>query len=113
MVVIILILVFSIVLIHSVNYVYYCLDSVIKENGDKTTCSICQKVSQHLRLPRNVRLENETTIIRRLANIQCEQSCGSCDSKEQAEAFCHQCDTSVFRFVLNLIKSFVVFVITK
>ena len=74
-----------------------CLDSVVKENEEKTSCPTCHKVSPHPphRLPRHVRLENEAAISRRLAKIQSEQSCGSCDSKEQAEAYCHQCDAGL------------------
>ena len=84
-----------------------CLDSVVKENEEKTSCPTCHKVSPHPphRLPRHVRLENEAAIARRLAKIQSEQSCGSCDSKEQAEAYCHQCDASLCAFCIKCHKT--------
>ena len=84
-----------------------CLDSVVKENEEKTTCPTCHKVSPHPphRLPRHVRLENEAAIARRLAKIQSEQSCGSCDSKEQAEAYCHQCDAGLCAFCVKCHKT--------
>ena len=85
-----------------------CLDSVVKENEEKTTCPTCHKVSPHPthRLPRHVRLENEAAISRRLAKIQSEQSCGSCDSKEQVEAYCHQCDAGLCSFCIKSHKIF-------
>ena len=85
-----------------------CLDSVVKENEEKTSCPTCHKVSPHPphRLPRHVRLENEAVIARRLAKIQCKQSCGSCDSKEQAEAYCHQCDAGLCAFCIKSHKIF-------
>ena len=84
-----------------------CLDSVVKENEEKTTCPTCHKVSPHPphRLSRHVRLENEAAISRRLAKIQSEQSCGSCDSKEQVEAYCHQCDASLCSLCIKSHKS--------
>ena len=84
-----------------------CLDSVVKQNEDKTTCPTCHKVSPHPphRLPRHVRLENEASIARRLAKIQSELSCGSCDSKDQAEAYCHQCDASLCSFCVKCHKT--------
>ena len=84
-----------------------CLDSVVKQNEDKTTCPTCHKVSPHPphRLPRHVRLEKEAAIARRLVNIQSEQSCGSCNSKEQAEAYCHQCDASLCSFCVKCHKT--------
>ena len=84
-----------------------CLDSVVKENEEKTTCPTCHKVSPHPphRLPRHVRLENEAAISRRLAKIESEQSCGSCDSKEQAEAYCHQCDAGLCSLCIKSHKS--------
>ena len=84
-----------------------CLESVVKENEEKTTCPTCHKVSPHPphRLPRHIRLENEAAIARRLAKIQSEQSCGSCDSKEQAEAYCHQCDAGLCSLCIKHHKS--------
>ena len=84
-----------------------CLDSVVKENEEKTTCPTCHKVSPHPphRLPRHVRLKNEAAITRRLAKIQSEQSCGSCDSKEQVEAYCHQCDAGLCSLCIKHHKS--------
>ena len=84
-----------------------CLDSVVKENEEKTTCPTCYKVSPHPphRLSRHVRLENEAAISRRLAKIQSEQSCGSCDSKEQVEAYCHQCDAGLCSLCIKHHKS--------
>ena len=84
-----------------------CLDSVVKQNEDKTTCPTCHKVSPHPphRLTRHVRLENEAAIARRLAKIQSDQSCGSCDSKDQAEAYCHQCDASLCSFCIKCHKT--------
>ena len=84
-----------------------CLDFVVKQNEDKTTCPTCHKVSPHPphRLPRHVRLENEAAIARRLAKIQSEQSCGSCDSKDQAEAYCHQCDANLCSLCIKSHKS--------
>ena len=84
-----------------------CLDSVVKENEEKTTCPTCHKVSPHPphRLPRHLRLENEAAIARRLAKIQSEQSCGSCDSKKEAEAYCHQCDASLCSLCIKSHKS--------
>ena len=84
-----------------------CLDSVVKQNEDKTTCPTCHKISPHPphRLPRHVRLEKEAAIARRLAKIQSDQSCGSCDSKDQAEAYCHQCDASLCSLCIKSHKS--------
>ena len=84
-----------------------CLDSVVKKNEEKTSCPTCHKVSPHPphRLPRHLRLENEAAIARRLAKIQSEQSCGSCDSKEQAEAYCHQCDAGLCSFCVKCHKT--------
>ena len=84
-----------------------CLDSVVKENKEKTSCPTCHKVSPHPphRLPRHVRLENEAAIARRLAKIQSEQSCGSCDSKEQADTYCHQCDAGLCSLCIKSHKS--------
>ena len=84
-----------------------CLDSVVKQNEDKTTCPTCHKVSPHppYRLPRHVRLEKEAAVARRLAKIQSEQSCGSCDSKDQTEAYCHQCDASLCSLCIKSHKS--------
>ena len=84
-----------------------CLDSVVKENKEKTSCPTCHKVSPHPpnRLPRHVRLENKAAISRRLAKIQSEQSCSSCDSQEQAEAYCHQCDAGLCSLCIKSHKS--------